>query len=225
MFDGSGHVTGLLQDARGYTNEDFQQAWKDGSIAELASSLPVEQEVLGKNQLLYPYNGKLFNRQFGAPGTGGQATADGGYFARVYLGTDTSQKAWTDWEAQGFIGVWSSGHVSQISTGDTKYTLAVQSNGAVEPYRITEESNTPTGLRAIHITHSWLWLPSEANVSNIRTVRIVGLDTTNMTATGGEFVQTYMHHRFVDSGGNAITITKNSTQTFMVRWKQTFKSI
>lgn len=227
MFDGSGHVTGLLQDARGYTDADFNEARKEGCLVELLESLPVELETQGKNQLLFPLNGKVFYYEFGAPFTGVQSTAQGNYLIQVYLGIDTTQKDWDDEEAQGFRTL-NSNMIDQLTgtPGLTsgKFTVAVASNGAVEEFRLTEESNTPTGLRAIHIQHSWLWLPSEANATNIRTVRIVGSDDPNEFATA-QFFQTYMHHRFVDSGGNPITISKTSSQTFMVRWKQTFKSI
>jgi hypothetical protein len=95
----------------------------------------------------------------------------------------------------------------------------------VEDKRINEEANTPTGLRAVHVTHTFLWLNSDANAANIRGVRIFTHDVTSTTSTSCHYGNNTMQHRFLDSGGNPITITKNSNQTFCVRWTVTYKSI
>ncbi|NIT79773.1 MAG: hypothetical protein GWN58_33995 [Anaerolineae bacterium] len=228
MFDLSGTVSAKVQDARGYTDEDFKAAIHEGTIRELLASLPVDLETgEGPNQILYPLNAKFFYHYMGGDDPGYRVIYDGYYFCRAYLSTDTSQSAWTDAQDQGYRTWNSEYNTAHPGSGNTSRYLAATPNavGLVEEARITEENNTPTGLRAIHLTNTWLWLPSDAVTSDIRGLRINTIDSTSVASTSGHYQNSAMQHRFVDSGGTPITIAKNANQTFCARWTQTFKSI
>jgi len=213
---------------RGVTDEDFKVAIRDGSIDKLLSSLPVELDTgRHRNQIVYPTNAMYFYRHLGGDDPGFQTVNGGFFFGRAYLATDTSQWAWTDYQDQDHRDWNDEINTVHPGSGTTSRILAATpvAYGLVEEARVTEESNTPTGLRAVHLTNTWLWLPSDANTSNIRAFRINSIGATDPSSTAGEYQNTMMQHRFVDSGGNPITITKNADQTFCVRWTQTFKSI
>jgi hypothetical protein len=226
MFGISGFVAGHLQDARGYSDEDFKRAIEEGTIRQLLDSMPIELETEGPNQILAPFPGKWFTAHLsGFPNPGYRAQYSGTLFQRVWLTTDTTQYSWTQGGDAGWI-CWNAGTNVISAVGNvSRYFGAVNTNGLVEEKRISEESNTPTGLRAVHATHTFLWLPSDANVSNIRGIRVAGGESTNVTETGCYYMNLFMQHRFVDSGGTPITIAKNDDQTFCVRWTITYKSI
>lgn len=227
MLDLSGTVSAQLQDARGYTDRDFEVAILEGTIRELLASLPVELATgEGPNQIIYPTNANYFYRHMGGDNPGYRTIQSGFSFCRAYLATDTTQWAWTDAQDQGYRA-WN-GEINTVhpGSGNTSRRLNnVTSLSLVEEARITEEPNTPTGLRAIHLTNTWLWLPSDVNTSNIRALRINSIESTDPNTTSSQYQNTVMQHRFVDSGGTPITITKNANQTFCARWTQTFKSI
>jgi hypothetical protein len=228
MFDLSGTVAAQLQDARGYTNEDFKAAIREGTIKEMLGSLPVELETgPGPNQIVYPANVNFFYRWIGGSNPGYRQVQAGLFFCRAYLATDTSQWPWTTAQDQGYRAWNDEIDTVHPGSGTTSRILGVTPvrHGLVEEARITEESNTPTGLRAIHITNTWLWLPEDVITANIRALRINSTETTDPNNTTSQYQNTVMQHRFVDSGGNPITIAKNANQTFCARWTQTFKSI
>jgi hypothetical protein len=227
MIGLSGAVAGQLQDARGYSDEDFRRAIEEGVIFQLLKELPVEVETFGHNQVQNPLSAKFFYLYFaGMPNPGYRPQYDGFAFSRAYLTQDTTQQDWTQGGDVGYLG-WNGGPgiISPITGNVSRYFGAVNSIGLVEEKRINEEANTPTGLRATHVTHTFLWLPSDANAPNIRGMRILTQDTTTTTDTSAHYWNQVMQHRFVDSAGTPITIAKNSDQTFCVRWTLTYKSI
>jgi hypothetical protein len=228
MFDVSGTISAQLQDARGYSDEDFKVAVREGSIRDLLGSLPVELDT-GEhhNQIVYPINANYFYHHMGGDNPGYRTIPSGFFFCRCYLATDTSQWVWTDSQDQGYRAWNAEINTVHPGSGSTSHVITATplSYGIVEEARVTEESNTPTGLRAIHLTNTWLWLPSDVITANIRAFRINSIESTSVGTTSSQYQNTVMQHRFVDSGGTPITIAKNANQTFCVRWTQTFKSI
>lgn len=227
MFDLSGAIHGQLQDSRRYSDADLVRAIEDGTISQILDDMPVEQVVEGHNQITNPVSSKFFYHYFAGIGDPGyRIVYDGIYFQRAWLTSDTSQLVWTDGGDIGY-NCWNTGPniISPITGNVSRYFGAVNATGLVEEKRINEEANTPTGLRATHVTHTFLWLPADANAANIRGIRISSLDTTGATDTACRYQNLMMQHRFVDSGGTPITLAKNSDQTFCVRWTVTYKSL
>lgn len=219
MFGMQGYVKADLHHAGGLSDADINELIAenhhrgDGSAldAAVAKYMRRKQHCEGNNQLVVPLSGKLYYRTFALANPGGQATADGNYFHAIYLANDSTDPIWSDGQTQGFT-TWTA------MSGQVGSSAKLIINGTSQPKETSVGAAGPDQRRYIQVRMKFAWTPSQANVSNILSVKIAGPDTTNEYDAGSQFRNTYMRHRLKDSGGNPDTISKTSDDILIIEW-------
>jgi hypothetical protein len=204
-----------LFDSGRLTDRDFEHAIRERVIVDLLGDLPLVQKCHGKNLVgdqFPPFS--FYNHMSGAGG--GEWEVDGGtflaYMALMNLDTEVSYTEGQNgsyWHASGNVRLDYSYRTPTDGTGMKRFE-----EDQIEQWTIWSDAG---GREAINFRNRWLFLPTQAVASDIKSIGIFYSD--NPTSFGDAFEYASIGRiRLKDSGGNPITINKTSHQVFLVEY-------
>lgn len=197
-----------LQDARGYTDEDFVRAQQEGRLSALLKELPVDQEVHVKNTVTHMMAISQFRRNFA--GFPGGATPMDRYnnspLHHILLSYDPSEPAYTDW-----YSVYSTIHNGPYSVEGSTAGKRFIGYDVETPF----QGVNPSGREEVFTRHRFLYLPSQAISNRIRSVSVWW---SEYIQDGNEDRGLVARVRMKDAGGQPITLDKSSSQSLLIQY-------
>jgi len=216
-----------LRGAKGLTDRDFEKAQQDGYIMDLLNDLPLEKVLTTKNMIFHWLSVYLHYKlmQGGSPGSPWSKT-DGGpeaYFAFVLLMDTDGEPAYYGENAWYYDSYSYQSIHSQPGTVDGSAGAKRFEEDQISDWAIWEDTG---GREAIYFRNRWLYTPTQANSSTIRSLGIYFFSNGDDTyrdyyeaiARGGRV-------RLKDTGGNPVTLSKNSNQVLLVEYTFSFVSM
>lgn len=217
-----GHFDLTLMDAGGFKDEDFLRAQEDGTIGQMLDSLKVEQKCVGENQVFDHFAETIFFHLMSGPAV--SSPYDVGSTAAAYLGslvvsTYDSEPTYTESESYLFVrNVHNVGSSANVTTGGKRFI----EDDIIDPDIIVD----PGGREAIIIRSKFLYLTTEGNSNNIRSLAIwfdTNADLVPTSASRSFGIAARI--RLKDAGDNPTIINKTSSQVLLVEYTFTLFSI
>lgn len=220
MFQGRLKTT--LLGAGGLKDEDFNHAIREGKVDGVLSDLDPHLELEQPNMIHDNFVPYMYYRagwsSAGAPPnyyngwTGGGAS----WFAFVVLLNYTSEPTYT--EAAGNEGYYDNFHLmAGRVTDDAGKRFVIDQ---IEAWQVWCEAS---GREQIFFRNRWLYLPSQAVSASINCLGIYFWE--DLYTTYSRRKQRSGRIRFKDSGGNPITINKNSNQVLLLEYNWSLVSV
>lgn len=214
----SGFATAKVFDAPGLSDGYWKQLIAERKVLEALEDLPVAQEAGGKNLVFDNFAAYSYVQSFG----GGDITDPYDFstgsgraaLAFVTLQTLDAEPTYTEstYEA---VPIQSIG--SMAGTNASKRFI----NDDIEDELIRKPVD---GRNAVEFRSRWLWLPSQAVSSDIRSFTVYfrenGPDTGAFHANGR-----MARIRLKDSGGSPVILSKTSSQVLLIEYLFTLVSI
>lgn len=208
-----------LMGARGLKDQDFDQAVREGRIDDLLKELPVEQQFLNQhNRIMDNMAGYFLDNLFslgncGYPYYTRQDAPPEAALAFITLLTTDGEPTYTeDWGIEG-----SNSYLPLHNVYETA--------GALTGKRFEEDEITPwelwsdtTGRNAIHFRNRFLYTPSQAVSSNIKSVGIFFHEDGDGTGSYWVARARIGRVRIKDAGGNPVTLNKLASQVLLVEY-------
>lgn len=191
---------------------------EDGSVLDFLSQYEKTQEVKGHNLVQEIFAGCVFAALFGDAGGVPNAygrNEEGGVFGLINLSNRDAEPSYTG-EREGDSYYPFNSVSYSVGSGASKRFI----NDDVEPYLISEASD---GQEAVTLRHRWLYLPSQAVSSVIRSLTVWFMDTP--TDTGSNYSAPVCRIRLKDSAGNPIVINKTADITLFVEYRFTLITV
>lgn len=223
MFQG--HFDLHLKDCRGLTDADFDRAIKEGCIDDVLKDLPLERTVKTDNMIFSWLAAHLFSRLF----QGGDVTnpwdygdSNAAYFAFILLMNSDSEPSYTEqwWRWDSYYQQYMA---EQDGTVDASSAAKRFEEDQISDWIIWQDTD---GREAIHFRNRWLYTPSQAISSDIRSLGIYA------HTDGDDTWRDYYHFmarsgrvRLKDTGGNPIILSKNTNQVLLVEYTITMVSM
>lgn len=220
-----GHFDLQLKDCQGFTDADFDQAVEEGRIDDLLKGLPLEERLRTDNMIFSWMAAHLFQRLF----SGGDVTdpwdygdSSTAYFAFILLMTTDSEPSYTEqwWRWNSYAEQYMA---EQAGTVEASTAAKRFEEDQISDWVIWQDSD---GREAVHFRNRWLYTPSQANSSTIRSLGIYA------HTDGDDTYRDYYHFmarsgrvRLKDTGGNPVTLSKNSNQVLLVEYTITMVSM
>lgn len=210
-----GHFDILRKEARGLGDEHFLAAMQDGSIHKLIESLETSFEMHQKNQVHDAFPTMMFRNVFGRFGNAWYPHDR--YQIPLFtmcLQYEASEPVfyyhwgtYTDWDSTAW------------SIGDGIGAAKIMDTG-IDPVYIFSEPNNDQ--EAIHAKFRFLWLPSEGNSNEIRSV---GIFSCENNTTGNDERGATARVRLKDAAGDPITLVKTPSQVLLIQYTFTLVSL
>lgn len=215
-----GHFDLTLKSAVGLDDTVFIEAQKNGSLQQLLDGLHTDAEYHTDNLVtdaIVPYTGFLL---FGATGVGEivNFNTSSAFFGSVCLLTTDSEPTYMDWD-----------HVNNefVSPSNVSGSANTSSGGKVFEEEASEAADIrsdPGGREAVWYRERWLYLPSQAASTNIRSIAVAAVRSA--TNTGSDYrINRMARVRIKDAGGNPIIVAKTTSQVLLLEYKAIFVSI
>lgn len=203
-----------VKDCRGLRDEDFLAAQAEGSLNELLAGLAVAQEVRVRNALNDTLAWGLLHHVFGH-GFGGGYPMDGGteLLTGVCLLThdvELDYQEYRTWYGSIHVMEWS----ANTSSGAKGFGQRVDDFIVGTPDDNREE---------VWCRHRWLWLPSEGNSNNIRSIGIMGGEHHNYTSED-KFRVGRVLLKDRDTGGQMVVV-KNINQVLTLEYTVSYIAV
>lgn len=214
----SGFATARVFDAPGLSDDYWKQVIAEKRVSEALEDLPVAQKAQGKNLVNHAFAAYSFIQSFTGPdildpydfssGSGRAA------LAFVTLQTIDSEPTYTETTLES-VPIQSIGSMAG-STASKRFIL-----DDIEDELIRKPID---GRNAVEFRSRWLWLPSQAVSSDIRSFTVYfrqdGVDTGAFISNGR-----IARIRLKDSGGSPVILTKTSSQVLLIEYLFTLVSI
>lgn len=203
-----GHFDICLKDARGLDDEDFLAAVRDGSIGALLASLKTDFVHHQKNTVHDSFPTMMLRNVFGRFSNAWYPHDRGA----VPLCHITLQSKADEPVFYYHYGVYADYNNVEGSIGSG---LSPSKNFITEDAEPPSIYSAPDGQEAVLCKNRFLWLPSQAVSSNIRSLGIFSAETTVGT---GEDRGATARVRLKDAGGTPITIDKSNSQVLAIQY-------
>jgi len=217
----TGHFDLTLKGAGGLGDEGFREAMRQGRLSQLLDGLPTQAEYHTDNLIFDMMVGYQGLRVFQAPVVGRTDLINSdssAYFASIcLLSTDADPAYYGEWDWSN----WQSCNIHGVS--DSVNTSTAGKRFEEDASEAADIRSDPGGREAIWYRERWLYLTSESNSSNIRSVGIIA--NPDATNAGSTYHFRVGRVRIKDSGGNPIIINKSSSQVLLVEYKTIFVSV
>lgn len=206
-----GHFDVRLKNARGLGDEDFLQALSAKKLDALLGSLDTELHLAGHNLINDYFSCSFFRNVFahGIPNAPYPMNTSFTPLNNISLMTTDAEP--TPYEHYSWYGGFD-GHYDNIGTSTGSKGFG---NGRVEdPLYIKD----PGGKESVFLRTRFLFLPSEGNSNNIRSIGIMGCEVSNQ-GTGVEDRYQQGRIRLKDPvSGLPIAVSKNANQVLVVEY-------
>jgi hypothetical protein len=222
MFEG--RCTVKVFDAKGLGDEPFLQALRDKRVLQLLKSLDVIQRSKTCNLIMDMFVGSLYYRTWsgcGAPNHGGNYWVNGTLAGQATLATVillnlSTEPTLTEPSNTTTYGTPHTWHGSNVSTSYAGKRFIEDDSEAHQIYV------NPDGRESIVFLSRFLWLPSQGNLVNIRSVACGHAEDGDSTGSSQRGLTARV--RLKDDGGNPITMGKTSDQALLVEYEHEFVS-
>jgi hypothetical protein len=213
-----GHAKAQLFNAEGLGDAPFLEAMRQKRLNEFLKTLPRELCVESDNLIMDMFAAILFRNVWHGQGVPDLANywndgvMGGGGISGVYLSTQSSEPSVDEPPAGTAYG----GFSANGNACDSTYSGKEFFEGDSEKHQMIVN---PDGRESIIFLSRFLWLPSEGNLSTIRSLTIHWSSDAdnNLAATRQGKIGRV---RFKDGGGNPVTFDKSSTQALLVEYEQ-----
>lgn len=222
----TGHFDLALKDAKGFGDEAFIEATRQGRLSRMLDDLPTELEAHTDNLVMdgiVLYLGfNLFQVGDRPNGVRVDLISGGGaaWFTSVCLMTTDSEPDYqSEWYRNGGYDLFGMSNVPESansSTGGKRFK-----DDASET---TDVRSDPGGRESVTYRDRWLYLPTQGTSSNIRSIAV--RVSNNAQGFGNDFyIGRAARVRIKDGGGNPIIINKTTSQVLLVEYRLAFVSI
>lgn len=212
-----GRARAHLFNAEGIGDEPFLEAMRQKRLRDFLKTLDRKLFLKTNNLLMDMWSAKIFQDVWNGQGvpqlanywyySGGAAGVSG-----VYLSNQSSEPTLTEPSSGTVYGNWTAIGNSVDGTYAAKRFFEDDS----EAHQIFVN---PDGRESIIFLSRFLWLPSQGNLSTIRSLTIHwSEDADDLTA--GHQRGKVGRVRFKDGGGNPVTFDKTSSQALLVEYEQ-----
>lgn len=213
-------------DARGLGDEDFNRAIKDGSLNGLLGDLPHLQKCGGSNRIYDRMASYLFMHLFQSPN--GQYpeydNVDGSrnsMLAAIVLSTEDRDPSYT--YERHYNNSYSYRDIQTWPYNVGHSPAKRFEEDQIEPWTVWTDSD---GREAVNFRNKFLWLPTEAYNSTIRSICIVGLeDADTLYQDYGWWRVETGFIRLKDVDGNKVVLSKSSNEVLLVEYTFTLVSM
>lgn len=213
-----GHFDLQLMGAGGLSDADFDAATRERRIMDLLVTLPVHEKVGTDNRIFHRMSSYIFNHLF----QGGDITDPFDYggsnaaaLAFVSLVSTDGEPPYDgeDWWRYNNYGYDNIQSVPDNVGGNPSKRFE---EDQITPWEVWEDTS---GRESIHFRNRWLYLPSEANSSTIRSLGIYFASDGDDTYRGySDGFAKIGRVRLKDSGGNPVTLSKNVNQVLLIEY-------
>jgi len=210
--------------ARGLKDEAFERAIKEGYIRELLADLPVLQQAGGKNMLYDLCAGWFQQNLMGGDNVGNtylQTGVDAATLAGICLSYEDREPTYS--YDRWYNNTYSYGNMNDwpYNVGNSPYKRFEEDQ--IEDWTIWQSTD---GREAVHFRNKFLYLPTQAYHSTIRSIAILGkYDADN---AGNDYYWWRSETGFIrlkDADGNKVTLTKSSNELLLVEYTFTLVSM
>lgn len=213
--------------AHGLSDHDFEQAIKEGRLDALLTTLPVKQEARCKNRLFDNLAGYFLDTLFSLGNCGWP------YYER----NDSPPEAMlnsiclltTDGDTDSYTEDWGAAGTSSYNTIHWRPDAANTASGGkrfeedeIEAWQVWVDTG---GREAIHFRNKFLYLPSQGESSNIRSIGIFFLENGDGTGGYWEARGKVGRVRLKDANGVPIIMTKSDREILLVEYTFTMVAI
>lgn len=189
---------------------------KPGSVLDFLSQFDKRQEARGHNQVFDTIAGMTFQALMGGAAINNPYARDPGGTALslIYPATIDTEPAYTEQDGDNYLTF----HAQPSAAGSSTSKRFITDD--IEPHAITEDA---TAKEALIFRSRFLWLPSQAISSTIRSLVIAYRQDAD--STGSAYSGRVCRIRLKDSGGNPIVINKTGSITLFVEYRFTIASV
>lgn len=220
----SGHFDLELINAKGLVDRDFDRAVQGGYINDLLGDLPLNRKVSSNNRVFDNMAGHYLDKLFSMPDCADPYywSAAAGYTAFTFitlLSTDGEPTYTEDWMDTGYVSIHNAVGTVDDATAGKKFIT-----DQITPYSLWEDTG---GREAIHFRNRWLYTTTQANSSVIRSIGIFFSADVSMTwsSSSSYRIARIGRVKLKDSGGNPVTLSKNSNQVLLVEYTYSLVSM
>jgi hypothetical protein len=207
-------------DAEGYCDEDFKTLQSKGKVMDLVQRLPVAQQVKTKNRVFDNMAAYLLDKLFSCPNSPEPYYRDAGKAALAFIAPLTTDGATSDYEE----------HVPHTYTyARNAVDIVVVADATVK--RFVEDQITgfvvwtDATREAVHFRNRWLYLPTEAVSSNIRSIGIFFSDNGDNKTSNYRYHSRLGRVRLTNSGGVPIVLNKSASQVLLIEYTFSLVSV
>ena len=206
-----------IKNSANYKDEDFLLAIKENRLDSFLAVLDTEYYLEGHNLINHWFSAVIFHNVFehGIPDSPGSSELNCVPFNNIGLMTTDSEPTYTE------TYTWYDGYEAyydNIGSTGAKGFVAHR----VENQQIIKD---PDGKESLRMRTRWIFLPSQANSNDIRSVGIFGSRYSDQSTNNQNRYQ-IGRIRFKDPiSGNPIIISKNVNQAFVFEYTVNFVSL